>query len=109
MLNDNHWNQYAKTFGFSDMRKMLQKIYIDDKMSLETCAEELDISIYTTKRLIQRFIIDSVVPKKKLAISEVELKRNTLGQIASKYGVSRSTIWRLRKAIKKRIAPGEGS
>lgn len=108
MLNDNHWNQYAKTFSYRDMEHMLQEIYVKPKSTIEKCSEILDLSIYSTRRLIRRFIIDTT-PKEKLSIPEKELKKNTLGQLAKKYSVSKSKIWRIKQALKKRAAPDGGS
>lgn len=110
MLKDEHWNQIALKHDQPNMKLLLKKLYSEEKLSLEKCSEVLDLSMYTTRHLLRHFgLTTQQEVSKKLNLSYSELRKGTLGQLAMRHGVSKSTIWRMQQAVKKRTTPGEVS
>lgn len=113
MLKENHLNRIAQSLGHEGMKEALHHIYEVQKNTLEECSEKLDLSVHTLRSLMKQYGICTRQDQlKKLTISSVELRKNTVGQIASKYGISRSSAWRLKqsaKLTKKSSARGGGS
>lgn len=110
MLNLHQLDLLAKDLGHDTMKSAIKEHYITSAKSLEQCAETLDLSLHTLRKLMLLFdIAVRQGPKKKLSLSLTDLRKNTLGQIATRHGVSRATIWRLKQRLKAEAARGEGS
>lgn len=111
MIQDSHLDLIAKKYGQETMKDLLIEL-LKKNMSLEACSEHLELSIYLIRKLLKKHLIVRE-PKAKIKLTLVEIKNNTLGQLARRYGVSTATIWRIKKDLianaKDVPVPAEGS
>lgn len=95
----------AKSLGQDTIKEVLEKLYQKESKSLEECCEITGLGIHTLRSLMKSLGISTRQgPQKKLDITLTDLRKNTLGQIALRHGVSRATIWRLKQKLKAEAA-----
>lgn len=101
MLNKHHLDHLVVPLGYKTMKDALVSLYVNEHKTLEQCSEILDLTVHCIRRLIKAYEISTPHDTlKKLKIPPKELRGNTIGQLSTKYGTSKSAIWRLKKLDK---------
>jgi len=98
-MNIELWNTLAKANSFDSIEELLTERHIKKKESLETIALDLNVHRRTIGRLLAQLGITNLDKNTTIILSEYEATNLTLGQIARRYNVSKSTAWRLRKKL----------
>jgi orotate phosphoribosyltransferase-like protein len=96
-MNIEIWNTLAQANDYDSIEELLKDRYGKKEESMETIALDLNVNRRTIARLLIQFDICSRDKRVEVVLTEHELNNLTLGQIARRYNISKSTAWRLRK------------
>ena len=92
------WNNVAKGLGYSSMKQLLEDRYVTKSQSKEVIALDLECDRTTIARLLLDLDVKRVA-REPVELTKHEAVNLTVGQIARKYNITKSTSWRLRKKL----------
>ena len=101
-MKDDLYNRIAISHGYDNIKEMLIDLYSTQGISQGMMANLIGCSLPTIKTLRAQYDIKDR-PKKlieKLGIPLKELKKRSCNELATKYKMSKSYIWRLKQAAK---------
>jgi len=97
-VNMEIWDDLAKINRYDSIKHLLTERYLTNGHSVENIALDLNVHRKTVMRLIIK--LDLKRPEKEtVVLTEHEATNLTLGQIARRYGISKSTAWRIRRKL----------
>lgn len=106
-MNNLLYDRIAQARGYTDMKDMLTDLYATKGLSQGSIAGLVGCSLPTVKSLREQYGILSKPPKPSLSttIPETELRRKSCIELAKKYKLSKSYVWRLKRALKAKVDP----
>ena len=100
-MRDSLYDKIAQAQGYKNTKEMLQDLYTTKGVSQTMIANLIGCSIPTVKTLRQQYGINnkSKILTPSLIIPKKILSSCTCAQLATKYGISKSHAWRLKKEV----------
>lgn len=101
-MNDLLYDKIAQSQGYKNTKDMLFDLYQTKGMSQGVIANLIGCSLPTVKSLREQHGIEDKlkVPITRPTIPEKELKKKSCIELAAKYKLSKSYIWRLKHGVK---------
>lgn len=100
-MRDSVWNALAKSKGFINIKDLLENCYLRHNRSATSIAEVLGCSEATIYNLLDLHGIPKRLKTHKVVkIQKKELLNVSIRELAKKYAVSPSFIWRMRNKLK---------
>lgn len=106
-MNNLLYDRIAQAQGYIDTKDMLIDLYQTKGMSQGQIANLIGCSLPTVKTLREHYDIGPK-PKPATALStipEKELKKKSCIELAKKYNLSKSYVWRLKRGVKTLVDP----
>jgi predicted transcriptional regulator len=98
-MNLEIWNVLARANDYDSIEKLLKDRYVKREQSMETIALDLNVHRKTIARLLVQLELGPREKHVEVVLTDHEVNNLTLGQIARRYNISKSTAWRLRKKL----------
>ena len=101
-MNNLIYDRIAQAQGYKDTKDMLLDLYSTKGMSQGSIANLIGCSLPTVKSLREQYDIPAKpkTPKLSSTIPETELRKKSCIELAKKYKLSKSYVWRLKRLLK---------
>jgi transposase len=101
-MNDLIYDRIAQSKGYTDAKDMLVDLYQTKGVSQGVIAALIGCSLPTVKTLREHYGIGAKPKKPSLSttIPEKELRKKSCIELAKKYKLSKSYVWRLKRELK---------